>query len=96
MASELHYVENDTLPELECVYTGVDLTSATVELHIGYDPPLVITGTVTDPPNGEFKFGYTVGDIRAGTWEAEIQITDAAGEVITFQGLKYIVKPEIA
>jgi len=96
MASEIHYVENDTLPKLQCVYTGVDLTGASVELHIGYAVPLVIVGTLTDEVNGEFEFGYSIGDLQTGTWEAEIQITDNAGEVITFQGLKFIIKAQIA
>jgi hypothetical protein len=102
-ATELHYVENDTLPEIRCVYKDtdgnpIDITDYTFELHVAYDPPKIITGTIVDPEEGIFKFGpFQVGDFVTGKWNIEIQITDAAGTgILTYQNLKLNVVPEIA
>ena len=95
-AVELTYVENDTLPALECTYTGIDITGFTITLHISYETPLVVDATLTEPVDGLFKFNFIVGDLRKGKWCAEIQIKDTDDEIITFQGLKLIVVPQIA
>ena len=98
----LNYVANDTLPELECVYTDVsgdvvDITGYAFELHIGYEPtPLTIVGSIVDASLGTFKFEYVAGNLISGTWLAEIQVTNSASKIITFQNLKYEIKPEIA
>lgn len=93
----LEFVQNDTLPETPVVWDSVDVTGFSFELHVNKTVPLVKTGVLVDGPNGKFKFTYNTGDWdEVGTFEGEIQITDTGGKIITFQGLKVIVRPEIA
>jgi hypothetical protein len=99
--SDLYYVENDTLPEVQCTYTdtdgnAIDITGYTFEIHVQYAVPLSNAGVIVDAANGIFKFEWGSGDIQSGTWNAEIQITDAGGKILTFQGLRLVVEPEIA
>ena len=68
---ELEYVENDTLPPVECTYIGpdggpADITDFTFELHIAYaTEPENINGTIVgDPLEGNFCFNFEVGNIR--------------------------------
>jgi len=102
-----YFVENDTLPQITGVYknsdgTPVDITGYTIELHIKYDTPREITADLTDPTNGEFKFNWVAGDLKAGTWEAEIEIKNADGKILTAQKadnkkkLSFVISEEIA
>lgn len=99
--SELKYVEDNTRPEIVCTYTDsagapIPITGFLFELHIAYETPLIVAGSIVDALNGIFKFGFIVGDLKIGKWEGEIQIDDGAGGILTFQGLMFDVKPKIA
>jgi len=98
----LNYVENDTLPEIQCEYKDrfgepIDIEGYTFNLHIGYNPtPLDITGAIVgDHEEGIFKFTFVPGDIRQGKFLGEIQITDDNGDDLTYQGFQFNIKPEI-
>lgn len=99
---ELNYVENDTLPAIECVYkdaagTVIDISGYLFELHIQYEAETItINGTIVEAASGTFIFNFEVGDIRTGKSLAEIEINDGNGGIITYQGIKLNVKPELA
>lgn len=37
-----------------------------------------------------------LGDLRAGTWDAEVELVDGDGKPLTFDGLTFKIRPEIA
>ena len=86
----IEYVEGDVPDPLRGEYRDkdgktIDITGFTITLHIGYeDAPLVKTATITDGPNGVFEFGWNPGDIVAGDYQAEVQITNASGRPLTY------------
>jgi len=86
----LYFVEGDTLPEIEGVYKDadgnvVDITGYTINLNIQYPTVKTIEATLTTPASGEFKFEWSSGDLITGTYNAEIEVIDASGDVITAQ-----------
>lgn len=103
---EIHYVENDTLPALKGTITEddgtpVDLSGATVALHIKYDKPLVKVAQITAPENGQFFVTWTAGNLQAGRWLFEIQVTDAHGGIRTWnraegKPLTLVIDAEVA
>lgn len=86
----LEFVSNDTLAELTGILKDddgnvIDITGYTIKLSIGYSSPTTKTASLTDPTNGEFKFTWSAGDLVTGTWDVEIEVTDADGKVQTAQ-----------
>lgn len=86
----LYFVSNDTLPELVGIIKDDDgevigIAGYTVKLNIGYDTAKEKTASLTDPTNGEFTITWDAGDLVAGTWNAEIEVTDTDGKVLTAQ-----------
>jgi hypothetical protein len=95
--NQIHYVENDTAPDLEVTYEGVDLTGyGAITLHIGYPRPLVKNAEVVDAASGQIRFTWAEGDLRRGEHPAEIQVIDESGRRMTFTGLQFVISPEIA
>jgi hypothetical protein len=106
--NEIRFVENDTLPKLRGTITEddgtpVDLNGASVELHIKYNTPLVKTATILDADNGKWLVEWEPGDLTEGKWVYEIQVTDAAGGIRTWnresttdRQLTMVIDPEIA
>ena len=101
------FVENDTLPILYASLTEDDgvtpigLSGYTITLHIGYTTPLVKDATITDLNSGQFSFVWVAGDLRVGTWAAEIQIISPEGKKTVQKSidnvpLRFIVAKEIA
>lgn len=107
-ANEIRFVANDTLPSLRGTLTEddgtpVDLSGAHVAVHIKYDTPLEKTATITDAANGKWLVEWEPGDLMAGKWPYEIQVTDATGDVRSWNResetdrlLTMIIDPEVA
>lgn len=79
------YVENDTLPIIYGTITDddgitpINLFGYQITLHIAYPVKLIKDAIVYDVTTGEFMFTWARGDLRAGTWNAEIQIISPEG-----------------
>ena len=86
----LYFVANDTLPELTGVIKDddgdvIDITGYGVKLNIGYATAKEKTASLTDPTKGVFKVTWVDGDLVAGTWGVEIEVTDADSKILTAQ-----------
>jgi hypothetical protein len=82
--NRVKFTEHDTGDILDVEYEGVDITGWTVYLHIGYpDCPLRKTAVLTDPTNGRLQFHFDYGDLRAGSYFAEIRFIDLSGKELT-------------
>jgi hypothetical protein len=99
------YTEGDTSPDIDVDYkingVAVDISAYQgFRLHVAYPSslggPLVKAGTLVNGPGGLFKFTWSAADLKPGRWPAEIQLTDAAGKVITFRELVLEVAKQIA
>jgi len=89
-ANEIGFVENDRLPSLRGTLTEedgspVNLNGCTVTLHIKYKEPLIKEAVVTDAVNGVYLIEWLDGDLRAGKWTFEIQVTDSDGKPRTWK-----------
>jgi hypothetical protein len=89
-ANEIRFVANDTLPSLRGTLTEddgtpVNLTDCTVNLHIKYDPVLVKTATIVSAIDGIWLVEWEPGDLKAGKWFFEIQVTDSNGDIRTWR-----------
>lgn len=76
---------------------SVDLTGATVELHIC--PPvgdvLTRTAVIDSPGGGTWSYTWADGDLTvAGHWWVEAQVTNG-GTIQTFGPVSFEVQPEI-
>lgn len=88
--NRLKFVENDTADALDIEFQGVDITGYSFALHIGYpDCAKVIPGVIMDAPAGKFRFTFAYGDLRAGSYPAEIRVTDTMGLEDTFGELTF-------
>lgn len=97
MSGTIDLVSGDQLPELTGTYTGVDITGFTIKLNIKYATGVLSkTATITNGPAGQFKFTWGANDLKAGTWPAEIEVTDGSGKPFTFQGLTLAIAEAIA
>lgn len=105
--NKLYFIAGDTLPEVQGFLkdangVAVDITGYTIKMHIGYTTVLTKTATLVTPASGEFKFTWLVTDLVQGTPQAEIEITDATGKIITVQEtaqkqkLKLVIQAGIA
>ena len=87
--NQLRFVENDTLPGLRCIITQddgtpIDITGFTIKVNIGYSTPLVKNASIVDGTNGVWEVSWIVGDLKAGTWFYEIQVTDTSSGIRTW------------
>lgn len=87
--NEIRFVAGDTLPALRGTLTEddgtpVDLTGATVTLHINYATVLVKTASIIDAAAGQWQVDWQPTDLVAGKWTYEIQIDDGSGGVRTW------------
>lgn len=88
VARRLYFVGGDTNPNIEGVYkdaegTPIPIAGYTIKLHIKYPTILVKIADLTTPANGEFEFTWEAGDLIAGVYDAEIEVTDDTGKIIT-------------
>jgi len=88
--NELGYIENDTLPPLRGTLTEddgtpVNLTGCTVNLHINYNPVLIKTASIVNAIDGIWLVEWETGDLKAGRWFFEIQVTDSNGDIRTWR-----------
>jgi hypothetical protein len=81
---QLYLAENDTGPSINGTFTGVDITSYTITLHIGYATPVSIVASIVDGPAGTFRFDFSAGNLQKGNWPAQIETDDGSGTEITF------------
>lgn len=106
--NQIRFVEHDTLPALRGALTNddgtpVNLTGASVKLHVQYDTPLVKVANITNPAGGVWEVTWGATDLVAGTWNYEIQVTDAGGgirtwnrETATDKPLQMVIDGEVA
>jgi hypothetical protein len=106
--NEIRFVANDTLPNLKGTLTEddgapVDLTGASVALHVKYETPLEKNATILDAAMGKWLVEWEPGDLIEGKWAYEIQVTDAAGGIRTWnresttdRQLTMVIDPEVA
>ena len=88
--NRVQFVENDTADVLDAEFQGVDITGYTISLHIGYpDCPLAKPAILTDPVNGKFRFTFQFGELRRGSFAAEIRIVDTLGLADTWSGITF-------
>ena len=84
------FVTGDTAPDLTgtCTSAGspANLTGATLELHLTRPDKTVITraGVVVDGASGTWRYTWQTGELAAGTWAVELQVTYSGGGVQTF------------
>ena len=88
--------------------TAIDLTGATVTFHCGAEgnPDSAIVkaaaSIVGSPVNGRVSYTWTAADTaEAGTYDAEFQLSYAAGTVIRTVpsragAFKVVIRPEVA
>jgi len=94
--NRLYFVENDTADVLDLEYQGIDIRGYTITLHIQYQGcPLVKTAVPTDPINGRCQFVFDYGDLRAGSYAAEIRITDQLAKELTVTAITFDIAKRI-
>lgn len=96
MSDTIEMYVGDSLPQIDCTYDGVDITGYSFALHIKYDSAVTtIAGTITDAAAGEFAFAVPSASRKVGTWQAEIEVTDAGGDTETWGDLRLKIKQDI-
>ena len=97
------FTTGDTAPALTGVCksdtTPVNLTGATVVLHIVWadNTTATKTATLTDATNGAWSYTWIGGDLAvAGPARVEAQVTFSGGSVETFGPTWFAVVPQIA
>ena len=84
------FVAGDTAPDLTgtCLSgtTPANITGATLELHFTRPDKTTLTGTpaIVDPLAGTWRYTWQTGELVAGTWAVELQVTYSGGGVQTF------------
>ena len=84
------FVTGDTAPDLTGTCTSgatpANLTGATLELHLTRPDKTVITraGVIVDGAAGTWRYTWQTGELVAGTWAVELQVTYSGGQVQTF------------
>lgn len=96
MAQVITLVEKDTLPILTGS-TGLNLTGYTVKLKINYPTPVTVNGALSaTPTDGTFTITFPSSTtLVAGSWEAEIMLTNASTQEQTYQGIILHILPRI-
>lgn len=98
------FVTGDTAPTLSGVVTSggtpASLVGATCVLNLRKPDRTVITrpATVTDAAAGAWSYTWATGELVAGTWEVEVQVTYAGGAIQTFPTeapARFVVRSEI-
>jgi hypothetical protein len=92
------FTVGDTAPDLTGSL-GIDLTGATVEVHVRKPSGTVISSavTVTEAATGEWAYEWQADDLdEAGVWAVEAQVTFAGGDVQTSNQTTFRVKDQIA
>lgn len=100
------FVTGDTAPTLSGVVTSgttpASLVGAAVVLQLRKPDRTVVTpapaATVTDAAAGAWSYTWATGELIAGTWEVEVQVTYAGGAVQTFPTeapARFVVRSEI-
>lgn len=79
----IELTEKDTRP-LVCQYQAggavIDITGYTFTIKIGYTTPLAKQAVITDAINGGYEFQWLDTDLTSGTFDAEIMVTNPAGQ----------------
>ena len=84
------FVAGDTAPDLTGTCssgtTPANLTGATLELHFTRPDKTTLTGipAIVDPLAGTWRYTWETGELVAGTWAVELQVTYSGGGVQTF------------
>ena len=98
------FVTGDTAPTLSGVVTSgttpASLVGAAVVLQFRKPDRAgqVSFATVTDAAAGAWSYTWATGELIAGTWEVEVQVTYAGGAVQTFPTeapARFVVRSEI-
>lgn len=103
----LKFTEGDTLPVISGVLKDdvgdvIDITGYTINLNIQYSTPVTVVATLTTPASGEFQIAFSAGDLIQGTYNAEIEVIDDSGDIITASRVsddkkfQLVIYPEIA
>ena len=99
------FVAGDTAPDLTGTCTSgttpANLTGATLELHLTMPDKTVITraGVIVDGAAGTWRYTWQTGELVAGTWAVELQVTYSGGGVQTFPASRpayFSVRSQIA
>lgn len=98
-------VVGDTAPALAgtCLSgtTPADLTGASLRLNLRQPSGTVITRTATldDASSGAWSYAWQAGELVAGTWAVEVEVTYADATVQTFPAERpayFKVRPQLA
>jgi len=87
------FVAGDTAPDLTGRCTGgsepANLTGAALELHLTQPDRTVITrnATIADATAGTWRYTWQTGELVAGMWSVELQVTYSGGQIQTFPAL---------
>ena len=99
------FVAGDLAPDLTGTCssgtTPANLTGATLELHLTRPDKTVITraGIIVDGASGTWRYEWQAGELVAGRWEVEVQVTYSNGKPQTFPAdrpARFIVRAQIA
>ena len=88
------YVQNDTWPIIIGTYVDegedpIDITGWTVELLVKMATPIIVVGTVTDGPAGEFEIMFADTDLdEVGLFVTGFRFNDneVTPGIVTYQG----------
>ena len=108
-----YYVQGDTGPQLRLTFTdedtstATDLTGATVKMHfraagettVLYSKTLYINPDPAESIKGIAVVNWTAGnlDYAAGTYQGEIEVTKASGQIETiYDTIKFKIREDFA
>lgn len=108
-----YYVQGDTGPQLRLTFTdedtstATDLTGATVKMHfraagettVLYSKTLYVNQGAGEPEKGIAIVNWTTGnlDYDAGTYQGEIEVTKASGQIETiYDTIKFKIREDFA
>ena len=104
----LEYFNGNHLPAIPCTYKQkdpnnpsqkipIDITGYQFRLVINYDIPRIINGSIVNAAEGEFIFEFITGDIHTvGIFNSQITIVDNSSKEITYEFVKFDIKPRYA
>ena len=108
-----YYVQGDTGPQLRLTFTdedtstATDLTGATVKMHfraagettVLYSKTLYVNPAPAESVKGIAVVNWTTGnlDYAAGTYQGEIEVTKASGQIETiYDTIKFKIREDFA
>lgn len=92
----LELVEGDTDPTI-LDFSGADITDWQIEIHIGYRTgALIRAADIIDGPDGIAQVQWQPGDLMAGRWSGEVQVTKPGPAVKTSQVFIFYIRAQIA